>query len=959
MRPLTIEMSAFGSYAGREVVDFTSMQQGIFLITGDTGAGKTTIFDAMMYALYDDTSGGRREGAMMRSQYAKDDTPTYVKFTFSYRGNVYTIRRNPEYSRPGKRRYADGSMRMVKEVASVELILEDGSVFMGKKRDTDKKIEEIIGLDAEQFRQVAMIAQGDFLKLLHAESRERKEIFSKIFHTKIYWRIQESLKTKTKQLYGQIADNLKQCQREIDQVCCREDSLYAAQWKQYKKEAEFSLDEILALLEKIVEEDSQSLKQLKLRREQNQEKIKLLEELFRRRSMVENCEKRKKENQDRLESLCQWLEQQGPILEEAHGKMTQQKNALDAGEKELTPRITRLQDSMDQYSLLARRSTELEQKQKEIALLQENIEKKTKEKVDLQKTREALEESLKQLETLPVQKVQAEALLKQYEQQKKQLQEYCGKLGTLVDFEQRQKESLTAYEAACEKANEQSRLYDEAYRLFFEAQAGILAKNLEEGQPCPVCGSVHHPAKAALSTKAPTQKQVEQVKERRQQAEQKRDAAQIFFTECTQKLQNQQEILREQGAALLEDDNFQLNETGYDKLNEKVNDVDKSVENCVDHVGKIKKLEQELEKHRNEYALVEQKLEKQKEQQTQLDQKQQALFLEEGKLEKEIQLLQEKLMFADEKETAEELQRLQTELEILRREAQQSRMEYEKKLEEHHVKSGEKNACEQQSQTILRELQETQEKYEQQRKLCEENEDTLEFEEFEKKLCQARAEDKELEKQYIELFNCAQNNKNSWKKLGEYEKAQGNLRKTYALYDDLSRTANGALTGSAKIDFETYVQRQYFKQIIAAANRRLVKMNQEQFILQCRELKNLGGKAQAGLDLDVYHLVNQSVRDVKTLSGGESFMAALAMALGLADMVQNEAGAIRLDTRFVDEGFGSLDDESLSQAIQVLLGLTEQQCLVGIISHVNQLKEQIDCKLIVTKNDKGSHVQWG
>ena len=417
--------------------------------------------------------------------------------------------------------------------------------------------------------------------------------------------------------------------------------------------------------------------------------------------------------------------------------------------------------------------------------------------------------------------------------------------------------------------------------------------------------------------------------------------------------------MNKEGAALLEDDNFQLNETGYDKLNEKVNDVDKSVENCVDHVGKIKKLEQELEKHRNEYALVEQKLEKQKEQQTQLDQKHHALFLEEGKLEKEIQLLQEKLMFADEKETAEELQRLQTELEILRREAQQSRMEYEKKLEEHHVKSGEKNACEQQSQTILRELQETQEKYEQQRKLCEENEDTLEFEEFEKKLCQARAEDKELEKQYIELFNCAQNNKNSWKKLGEYEKAQGNLRKTYALYDDLSRTANGALTGSAKIDFETYVQRQYFKQIIAAANRRLVKMNQEQFILQCRELKNLGGKAQAGLDLDVYHLVNQSVRDVKTLSGGESFMAALAMALGLADMVQNEAGAIRLDTMFVDEGFGSLDDESLSQAIQVLLGLTEQQCLVGIISHVNQLKEQIDCKLIVTKNDKGSHVQWG
>ena len=269
MKPLTIEMSAFGSYAGREVVDFTSMQQGIFLITGDTGAGKTTIFDAMMYALYDDTSGGRRDGAMMRSQYAKDDTPTYVKFTFSYRGKTYTIRRNPEYSRPGKRRYADGSMRMVKEAASVELVLEDGSVFMGKKRDTDKKIEEIIGLDAQQFRQVAMIAQGDFLKLLHAESKERKEIFSKIFHTRIYWQIQESLKAKTKSLYGQIADNLKQCQREIDQVCCQEDSLYAVSWENCKKDTEFSMDEVLEILEKIVDEDSQHLKQLQTNREEN------------------------------------------------------------------------------------------------------------------------------------------------------------------------------------------------------------------------------------------------------------------------------------------------------------------------------------------------------------------------------------------------------------------------------------------------------------------------------------------------------------------------------------------------------------------------------------------------------------------------------------------------------------------------------------------------------------------
>ena len=959
MRPLTIEMSAFGSYAGREVVDFTCMQQGIFLITGDTGAGKTTIFDAMMYALYDDTSGGRRDGAMMRSQYATDDTPTYVKFTFSYRGKTYSIRRNPEYVRPGKRRYADGSVRMVKEVASVELILEDGSVFRGKKRDTDQKIEEIIGLNAEQFRQVAMIAQGDFLKLLHAESRERKEIFSKIFHTKIYWRIQENLKAKTKHLYGQIADNLKQCQREIDQVCCQEDSLYALQWKQCKKKTEFSLDEILTLLEKVVEEDSRSLKQLKECREENQEKITQLEELFHRLSLVKNCERRKKENQERLEGLCRWLEQQEPVLEEAHGKMTEKRNELNEREKALTPQMTRLQDSLKQYEQLAQRRRQREEMRKELAQMQKEVEQEAEKQKELQTRKEVLEERLRELETLPVQKIQAEALCQRYEQQKKELEEYCGRLAALTDFEETQRESLTAYQSACEKAREQSGTYEETYRLFFEAQAGILAKRLKEGQPCPVCGSLHHPMKAELSTKAPTPEQVEQAKERREQAERERDAAQIFFTESTQKLQNQQETLQKQGALLLGDDNFQLNETGYEKLNEKVGIVDKSVENSLENVDKIRKLEQKLKKDRCAYAEIEKQLEKQAQRQRELEQKRQVLLIEEGKMEKEIQLLQEKLTFADEKETAEELEKLQTELQRLRSDAEQFRMDYEKKSQEHHVKSGEKNACEQQSKMILQELQETQEIYEQQRRLCEENEKTLTEEEFEEKLCQARAESKELEKRYMTLYNCAQNNKNAWKKLGEYEKEQGNLRKTYALYEDLSRTANGTLAGSVKVDFETYVQRRYFKQIIAAANRRLVKMNHEQFILQCRDLKNLSGKAQAGLDLDVYHLVNQSVRDVKTLSGGESFMAALAMALGLADMIQNEAGAIRLDTMFVDEGFGSLDDESLSQAIQVLLGLTEQQCLVGIISHVNQLKEQIDCKLIVTKNDKGSHVRWG
>jgi len=271
MRPVRLEMSAFGSYAEKTVIDFSKIKNGLFLITGDTGAGKTTIFDAITFALYGETSGGKRDGNMMRSQYAGEDSETYVEFEFVYRGGTYVIRRNPEYLRLGKRKFADGSPRYVKEASKVELILTDGNVFAGKKKETDAKIVEILGLDADQFTQIAMIAQGDFLKLLHAESKERRKIFSRIFHTRYYYQVQEQLKRHSSDLYYQLQNGIEDSRKEMERTELPDEKEIVKKWKELKKQDVPSYEETMEVLDEILgileEQDDKVQKEHDIRKE--------------------------------------------------------------------------------------------------------------------------------------------------------------------------------------------------------------------------------------------------------------------------------------------------------------------------------------------------------------------------------------------------------------------------------------------------------------------------------------------------------------------------------------------------------------------------------------------------------------------------------------------------------------------------------------------------------------------
>lgn len=877
MRPIKLVMSAFGSYAGLEVIDFSKLNTGLFLISGDTGSGKTTIFDAITYALYDKTSGGKRDGNMMRSQYAEDTTETYVEFTFSYREQTYMIRRNPEYQRLGKRRMADGSPRYVKETSKVSLILPDGKEFKGKKREVDAKIEEIMGLDVNQFMQVAMIAQGDFLKLLHAESKERKQIFSKIFQTKIYWQIEEALKERAKQLYIQVEETRKDVLREMERVelpdCLKEDKAeIGKRWETLSRQDVPSIAEVLDCLKEIVEVGKKWEKESEKQTIELQKKIEALNLTIQRQKEINALFESLKKAQQRAEALKEKEEQ--AVL--ARTKIEESKRAQKVLIEE-----QRLQRTKTEYSKVEHAVKQLRDWFVDVARKEENLQKVYEQAQKVWEKKNLL---------LQEQMIRLSNLLPHYEHIRK--------------LEKRKEKAVENLQICMENSRQASEKYEELYQRFFEEQAGILAGKLGEGIPCPVCGSLTHPHPAIVSQNAPNQQQVEQAKKERDMEEEKRSRA----TDEFQQIQGE-----------LKSEYAQIEETWTE---ERVRQ-------------ELKCIKQERTTLQQNYETAQKELQQFTENKTHkqglLESREQQL----SELEQEIAVqtkVWEKVMREQRFKDAESYEQAKSEISKI-----EQREEAVQQYEQDIVRV----------QTMIQTLQE-QTASKQLADVKEEQETVAGY----------QTEWKTWKAKHLARHSVQNKNKDAWKKLKDYAEKSGALQQQYEMVGNLSRTANGNLAGSAKLDFETYVQRKYFKQIIAAANRRLTKMTSNEFILQCREVKNLSSRGEAGLDLDIYHMMSGTTRDVKTLSGGESFMAALSMALGLADIIQNTVGAVRLETMFVDEGFGSLDDEARERAIQILKELAGERTLVGIISHVNELKEEVDWQLQVKKTEKGSRTKW-
>lgn len=908
MRPVNLIISAFGPYAEEISVDMDRLgKKGIYLITGDTGSGKTTIFDAITYALYGQASGNAREAGMLRSKYASPDTETFVELAFEYAEKIYTVRRNPEYLRPSKR--GEGFTR---QKADAWLRYPNGKVLT-KTRDVTVAIEGILGIDGYQFTRIAMIAQGEFLRLLFAKTEERKEIFRRIFKTRPY----EALQNRLKAAYSQLEKQRQETEQSIRQYM--KDILYREDCKEEQEKP--TEEEIPAFLEVMIEQDRLNYE----KRQQDAERIRQeMEEVGRIIGKAEAGEKAEKELQKaRVE-----------LEKERKNRVRRQEELKKAGKKltekeKLGELAAKNKAHLSDYDELEQLKNQLENREKK---RKEEQQEAKKAKTYVTETNLEIEIHKKELEALKDIELQRERLIQNIQKQEERQQNLKSLEQQLREWEQTKEvlaHAVGEYKKASQKANNLQAVYNEQNRAFLNGQAGLLAEDLKDGEPCPVCGSSIHPSPAVAAGGAPAGHQVDAAKAAWEKAGDAQRKASAKAGELKGREENQKKELLNAAEKL-----FNEKELEAGQIKEVLAKAAK---------GESERFEQLLKEH----AEICEKTERKKE----LEQKvpHMEAKLEQTKklvseIEKELALLDESidnnrkeqekyaklLRFGSKKEAQKDIERLEAEKSEIERNYKQAEKALSLCREKESALAGSICALQQQAEEGGKaDLQQELEK----QKALKNQSDSI---------------SKELRK----ISSRLDHNENALKKLEKQVVQLEKIGKEWAQVKALSDTANGNLAGKEKIMMETYVQMTYFDRILARANTRFMIMSGGQYELK-RSIQAENFRSQSGLDLDVIDHYNGTERSVKTLSGGEAFKASLSLALGLSDEIQSSAGGIRLDTMFVDEGFGSLDEESLQQAIAALAKLTEGNRLVGIISHVAELKEKIDCKIVIKKQKSG------
>lgn len=1065
MKPIKLTMQSFGSYGKKTTIDFTKTSQNLFLISGDTGAGKTTIFDAIVFALYGEASSGsnKKDGMELQSQFVGYDMEPYVELEFSeQRGEeceTYTVRREPKHMEPKKR--GNGYKEKSK---TVSLTMPDGSEY--PQKETDKKLEEIVGLTKEQFMQVAMIAQGEFMEILRAKSDDKKVIFRKLFNTEFFQKIVNELDRRCKEKKTEIAKIRTACQTEAGHIVVPEEYDRAETVLEQREkilhsdhlsvvDMEVLLEELAILCEKLREKEKQAQENYDVLSKNRDEKMKAYtkaENLLKFFEQLEGAEKDLKECSSAEDDIQKSAELKAQIeaayeIDTVFKRYDEIRKAVAETEHNIAALEAKLPELKAAFEEASKQEAEAkEQQEAELETFTKVSERVTKALDILGKIEEAkteVEQKKEDYREKELASVTAKKMLTDLEQKEQEWREQSEKLAeadkrlALWEVRSEKAKNMTAEVKSVkeseqkvteqrEKAEEAQREYEEARHAFEEkndvylakrtsfldAQAGFLAKEkLKEGKPCPVCGSTEHPHPCELSedhqelTREAIEELREEVGELQKEQEEKSKTAGTSRELLKEKENNWKESMdrlyedmssenipdvpdipdgfdvelaeellgrwkkeiRSEGAKLKKDaktlEDVKKSLSGVDEKKRGLKEaVDQASEDAATakstldvSVAKMENLESSKdyptaeeanaaltsakkvkEEKDNEYQTANKKAEKAKEKKDRAE-----ASLEQYKEDIEKQKKKREQCEGDYQKIMAEKDISESEWKDLTEKHQKTETaDIQSKIEAHNkkkaaaesVRVSAKEAIGEQERPVLEKLEE-------------------EKDESEQKLADAQR----ILEQYRDDHKV---NRRAYDALAPKMEERSTVMEEYRRMDTLYRLLAGKVT-NARMDIETFVQRYYLEKILYAANSRFLDMSAGQFELRIIDIEKAGqGGKNHGLDLMVYSTVTGKEREVRTLSGGESFMAALSLALGMADQIQENSAAINLDVMFIDEGFGSLDNHSKNQAVKVLQQMAGGSKLIGIISHVTELKQEIEDQLIVSRDEAGSHVRW-
>ena len=1009
MRPLYLEMKAFGPYAQKTSIDFSQFNHGLYLIAGDTGAGKTSIFDAISYALFNDVSGSIRNTTMLRSDYAKAEDETYVLFKFRQKGEIYTIKRNPRYMRA--KLVGEG---LTEQKAQVNLTMPDGTEIDDISQ-VEEKMQAILGMNAKQFKQIVMIAQGEFQKLLIANSRERADIFRTIFDTDRYLALQEKLKDNmnaSKRVLDHLLSTIETQKAEMDYTGPHDEFMtwlqdnknaLQAQYEkieQQRQECRVQLDKIKRALEKAkqIAEDQARLIHLETKKDNLTQKDEVIEKLKKQVSEIETIQINilpiEKDYQSQKEALAK-VERSLKEYESELEKIEQKQRELETKEADMKAREAQFENQShnikekerrleiyERQAELLRNKKENQTKQKahqdqhaKVTLEIERIKKHIEEQQELKTKLELCKEKQQNLEKNELRQAQ---ILKQLEDLQASQQQIEQENKHIANLQAQFKNSEQAYQTVKTR-------YDYERSQYLKSQAGLLAQTLVDDQPCPVCGATHHPSPAKIQAEVLEEDTLNQLAE---QVEEKAKLQSGLAAEIKTKLY-EVEIKRkamEEHEYFMDLTNMTVYKQAYEVIASQLKAVNEDIENLTKRLKDHATLESELKQYESEMKTIEQAL--------------QQAFTEQAVINKQLETLeadlefknyteakqdyeQHRLQFEKDKESVKKYraaleqnirskQNLETKLSLLRdnKNSDLKNLDLLKKsLEEKISAASLDEITYRQRREQITQLPQTKQAIEEHQ--TKRLQVMTELEVLKKKLAQAKTYDlekltqskvsltkledtlsTELQSHHTEIKVLSMAIEKANKIIAEFNKEN----QKYRYLASLSNTANGNLKGQDKLAFEQYVQAAYFEFIIKEANKRLLKMTDHRYEL-FRQTEAESKVAQSGLDLEVLDHYTGKKRSIKSLSGGESFKAALSLALGLSDVTQNNVGGIAIEALFIDEGFGTLDRHSLDQAMKSLIELVGENRLVGIISHVPELKTLIDQQIHVEKSEKGSKIK--